>query len=90
LPYVGSSKVPLKPELEAQETWVNVTEAAELTGYSRDRILKVTTKTWKLPEEQRPIRLRKRSSGYDIWLPDLLTYIEEFGRGPQRKRKTAS
>jgi hypothetical protein len=82
--------MPSTPELEAQEIWVNVTEAAEITNYNRDHMRKLATKLWKLPEEQRPVQLRKRSSGYDIWLPDLLVYLREFGHGPQRKRKMPS
>jgi hypothetical protein len=82
--------MPFNPELEAQETWVNVTEAAEITGYNRGYILKLATKIWRLPEDEREIQLRKRSSGYDIWLPDLLAYIEKPFRGPQPKRKLTS
>ncbi len=75
------------PELETQEIWVNVTEAAEIMNYNRDHMRKLATRLWKVPENQRPVRLRKRSSGYDIWLPDLIAYLREFGHGPQRKRK---
>lgn len=82
--------MPLTPDLETTEMWVNVTQAAQATGYNREYILKLVTKTWKLAEEEREIRLRKRTSGYDIWLPDLLTYIEKPARGPQRKRKISS
>jgi hypothetical protein len=82
--------MPLNPELETQEIWVNVTEAAALTGYNRDHMRKLATKLWKLPEDERPVRLRKRSSGYDIWLPDLMAYIQEFGYGAYGKRKSAS
>jgi hypothetical protein len=31
------------------------------------------------------IKLRKRSGRYELWLPDLLTYIEEIGYGPYPK-----
>jgi hypothetical protein len=82
--------MPLNPELEAQEIWVNVTEAAEMTGYTRDYIKKRIMRIWKLPAEERPVQVRKRSSGFDIWLPDLIAYFREFGYGPQRKRKTPS
>ena len=78
------------PELEAQEIWVNVTEAAEITGYTRDYIKKLIIRIWKLPEAQRSVQVRKRSSGFDIWLADLAAYFREFGHGPYGKRKTAS
>ena len=79
--------MPFTPETEAQQIWVNVAEAAEATGYSRDRIKRIMMQIWKLPEEQRTIQIRKRTNGFDIWLPDLFAYLSEFGKGPQRKRK---
>jgi len=79
--------MPLAPEPGTQQIWVNVTEAAELMGYNREYIKKFIMKIWKLPEDQRSIQIRKRSSGFDIWLPDLMTYFHENGRGPQAKRK---
>lgn len=80
-------RMPPTPELEVQEIWVNVTEAAEATGYNREYIKKFIMKIWKLPEDQRSIQVRKRSSGFDIWLPDLVAYLHENGRGPKGKRK---
>jgi hypothetical protein len=65
--------------------WVNVTEGAEITGYHRDYVVKLARKMWKKPEDEREIKLRKRSNGYDIWLPDLMNYIENIGRGPYTK-----
>jgi hypothetical protein len=70
---------------QTEETWVNVTEAAEITGYSRIHVLRLATQNWRLPENERLIRLRKRSSGYDIWLPDLASYIVNHGRGPHER-----
>jgi hypothetical protein len=69
----------------AEEIWVNVTEAAQITGYSRIHVLRLATQNWKLPEEARLIRLRKRSNGYDIWLPDLVSYIVNHGHGPHER-----
>jgi len=69
------------------QMWVNLTEGAEITNYSRDHLWKIISKIWKMPETERPIRLRKRSNGYDIWLPDLVAYVNQPGHGPQRKRK---
>jgi hypothetical protein len=79
--------MPLTPESEVREIWVNVTEAAEITGYFRDHLRKLATRIWKQPEEKREIRLRKRSSGYEIWLPDLLDYIQKPAHGPQPNKK---
>jgi hypothetical protein len=71
----------------SQETWVNLTEAAEITGYHRTYLKRLMLEIWKQPADQRRIRLKKRSSGYDVWLPDLLAYMQE--RGPYGKRKKA-
>ena len=76
------------PFQETTETWVNTTEAAEFTGYHRDYVQKLARDNWKLSDKERLIRVRKRSRGYDIWLPDLLNYIKEHGYGPYPKRQT--
>lgn len=69
-----------------EETWVNVTEAAEITGYNRGHILRLARTMWHQSEADRPVKLRKRTSGYDLWLPDLMTYIQREARGPYTKR----
>ena len=74
-------------DLGVEEIWVNVTEAAELTGYSRDRVLRIANNNWKLPEEEREIKVERRSHGYMIWLPSLYIYLDRPGKGPQPKRK---
>lgn len=71
---------------KVEDIWVNVTEAAEITGYSRIHVLRLATHNWRLPEDERLIRLRKRSNGYDIWLPDLRNYIVNHGYGPHEDR----
>ncbi|HEX2619653.1 MAG TPA: hypothetical protein VHL11_05890 [Phototrophicaceae bacterium] len=68
--------------------WVNVTEAAEITGYHRAYVQQLVSRLWKKPEEEREIKMVKRSSGYEIWLPDLLEYKKKPMRGPQPKRKS--
>jgi hypothetical protein len=71
-----------------EEIWVNSTEGAEITGYHRDHVQELARNNWKKPETERLIRVRKRTNGYDIWLPDLVRYIEEHGRGPQRQKQS--
>lgn len=81
---------PPKPDLDpasVEQTWVNVREGAEITQYSRSHMKAIMMKIWRMPEAERPIRIRKRSNGFDIWLPDLIAYVNEPGHGPQRKRK---
>jgi hypothetical protein len=73
---------------QAEEVWVNTTEGAEITGYHRDHVQKLARDSWKLPESERLIKIRKRSHGYDIWLPDLVNYIRNHGLGPYNRLKT--
>jgi len=71
---------------ENQETWINTTEAADITGYNVEHVRKLARENWRLPEDERIIRVRFRSNRYDIWLPDLQKYIENYGHGPYPKR----
>ena len=70
-----------------QEIWVMTTEGAEVTGYNRYYLEKLANKNSKLPEDEREIKVRKRSGRYELWLPDLLLYIEEIGYGPHQDKK---
>jgi hypothetical protein len=79
-------------DIDVYETWVNVTEAAEITGYSRDRVQRIAYNNWKVPEEEREIKVERRSHGYMIWLPSLIAYSKKptgsrGGRGPRSKHK---
>jgi hypothetical protein len=77
-------------KVEPQEIWVNVTEAAQMTGYSRDRVQRIAYNNWNLPEAEREITVERRSRGYMIWLPSLLKYADRPGKGPQPKRKQSA
>ena len=66
-----------------------------MTGYSRDRVQRIAYNNWKAPEEEREIKVERRSHGYMIWLPSLQEYINKpdagrGGRGPRPKRKHSS
>ena len=69
-----------------KEIWVTTTEGRELTGYNRQYVEKLANKNWRLPEDERLIKLRKRSGRFELWLPDLLRYIEEVGYGPHQDK----
>lgn len=71
-----------EPEVIA-EGWVNVAEGAEISGYNRGYVNKLMTKMSKIPEDKREIRIRRRTHGYDIWLPDLINYVQKRGHGPK-------
>ena len=75
-----------------QEMWVTTDEGEELTGYNRQYLRQMAYKNSKLPEDERSIKVRKRAGQYyELWLPDLLRYIQEIGYGPhQDKTWTAS
>jgi hypothetical protein len=70
-----------------QEIWVTTTEGAEATGYNRQYLEKLANKNWRVPEDERLIKIRSRSRRYELWLPDLLRYIEEIGYGPHQDKK---
>ncbi len=69
-----------------QEIWVITPEGAELTGYSREYLEQLARKNSRLSEDERLIKVRKRANRYELWLPDLLRYIEEVGAGPRDKK----
>ena len=72
-------------KVESQEIWVDLYEAAEITGYNRASIRNVIQRMNRLPEEEREIKLRKRSSRWELWLPDFIAYIRVPRRGAHRK-----
>jgi hypothetical protein len=74
-------------DIDVAENWVNVTEAAEILGYHRKTVAKLVLATWKLPEDERQLRLQRRSNGYMIWLPDLIQYADQKAHAPRPKLK---
>jgi hypothetical protein len=69
-----------------EEIWVNTTEGANITGYNVDYLRQLAQKMWQQPEGERAIKMLNRSRRYEMWLPDLIAYIEGLGHGPQPKR----
>lgn len=74
-------------EKQVEEIWVSATEGSEITGYHRDHVQRLARENWRLPEGERIIRVNKRRHGYEIWLPDLINYIDNPGHGPQTRTK---
>ncbi len=71
-----------------QEIWVLTGEGADLTGYNSQYVKKLAQKNWRLPENERVIKVRKRRSHFfELWLPDLLHYIDEVGYGPHQNKE---
>ena len=70
-----------------QEIWVMASEGAELTGYSTRYLGQLAKKYSLLPEDERDIKVRKRGGRHELWLPDLLRYIDEIGYGPHQDKK---
>jgi len=68
-----------------EETWVNAAEAAEITGYHRDYTSKLAMTMARMPEAEREIRIKERSTGREMWLPDLVAYVGKIGRGPKKR-----
>ena len=75
--------VEIAPE---QEIWVMTTEGSEITGYNRRYLEQLAKKNSKLPENERSIKVRMRSHRHELWLPDLLRYIDEIGYGPHQNK----
>ncbi len=70
---------------EVEPIWVMTYEAAEITGYAYGYMRQLVRKMHQLPEGERPIRLRSRASRNELWLPDLVAYIQNVGYGPYYK-----
>ena len=70
-----------------QEIWVMTTEGAEITGYNRQYLEQLARKNLSLPEDEQLLKVRMRARRYELWLPDLLRYIEEIGNGPHQDKK---
>lgn len=74
-------------KIESEEIWVNTNEAVERTGYFHTHVRKLARDNWNLPEDQRIIRVRRRVDRYEIWLPDLIKYMGDTGKGPRARSK---
>jgi hypothetical protein len=70
-----------------QEIWVMTTEGAELIGYNREYLEQIARKNFRLAEDERHIKVRMRARRYEIWLPDLLRYMDEIGYGPHQDKE---
>lgn len=70
-----------------QEIWVMTTEGSKITGYNRQYLEQLARKNLSLPEDERLLKVRMRARRYELWLPDLLRYIEEIGNGPHQDKK---
>jgi hypothetical protein len=74
-------------EQVAEQIWVNTAEATEATGYNYHSIRKLIQRIASQPEETREIKMRRRSTGWELWLPDLMAYVDKPRSGPPIKRK---
>jgi hypothetical protein len=76
-----------REKTDSQEIWVNTTEATEITGYNYHSVRKLITRFGNQPEAERAIKMRRRSTGWELWLPDLIAYLEKPRPGPRIKSK---
>ena len=74
-------------KIESQEIWVNTAEATEITGYNYHSIRRLIQRFANQPEEKRDVKMRRRSTGWEMWLPDLMAYVAKPRPGPQIKSK---
>lgn len=68
----------------SESIWVSTTEGAQITGYNPRYLQKLAYRFWKMPEADRLIKIRNRSGRYELWLPDLMTYMTDYGYGPHK------
>ena len=69
-----------------EQIWVNTAEAAEITGYNRQYVMKLAQKIFRQPEAEREVKIQRRPGyGYEFWLPDLIFYVEHLGHGPHAR-----
>lgn len=73
-------------KIESKEIWVDLFEAAEITGYNYHSMRRLIYGISQYPEDEREIRLRKRTSRWELWLPDLIDYVRRPGRGQRAKK----
>ena len=71
---------------ESKEIWVDLFEASEMTGYNLESMRKLAYKLAQQDEDERPIKIRKRTSRWEVWLPDLLVYVQVPLHAPRAKR----
>jgi hypothetical protein len=76
-------------ELEnVQSIWVLMGEASEITGYSQQYLGRLAHKMSRMSEAERPIRVRSRAKRYELWLPDLIRYMEDHLHGPRNSSES--
>jgi hypothetical protein len=75
-----------RPNQNVDEIWVNTKEASVITGYSSQYLKNLANKNWNMPEKDRDIRVLNRIGRYEIWLPDLIYYLGQPGRGPDPRK----
>jgi hypothetical protein len=49
-------------------------------------VRKLAYRTAQQPEDERAIKIRKRTSRWELWLPDLIDYVKNPRQGPRPKR----
>src|SRR5262249_53587835 len=60
-----------------EEIWINVEQGAERTGYHLDHVRRLARESLRMPENERLIKVRREGHAYEIWLPDLINYVEK-------------
>jgi hypothetical protein len=73
-------------KLDSPEIWVDLYEGAEITGYSVVGLRKIAHRMMQLPEEERQVKVRKRTSRWELWLPNLLAYVNQPNRGSRQNK----
>jgi hypothetical protein len=64
-----------------EEIWVDVAEGSRRTGYNHDHVRRLARENFRLPENERRLRVRKEGQAYVIWLPDLVNFYDKVDNG---------
>ena len=60
-----------------EEIWITVREGTRRTGFHLDYMRRLARENLRLPENERSLRVRMKDRAYEIWLPDLINYVEK-------------
>jgi hypothetical protein len=75
---------------KVEEIWVNTAEGSEITGYDQQYLQKLALKISRQPEEKKAIRVRTRAGRHELWLPDLLEYMQDHRHSPRNPKQNPS
>ncbi len=71
----------MMPDLTTEQIWVTTKQAAEVTSYHPRSLDRLIRNMLLQSEVERRIRIQQDDNGYQIWLPDLIDFVAQYGAG---------